>query len=71
MVNADSSATLQLRLSESALVTVSSGAAPAAGQDVVGYYAVTPEGALGVAVDQWLQVDCRTRQALGVVKAGT
>jgi hypothetical protein len=70
MVESKTQAKLQLRLSQSAVTAVPAGAAPTGGEDAVGYYTVTPEGALGVGPGQWLQVDCRTRRSLGVVEAG-
>ena len=70
MVESKTQAKLELRLSQSAVVDVPAGTAPTGGEDAVGYYAVTPEGALGVGPGQWLQVDCRTRRSLAVVQAG-
>jgi hypothetical protein len=70
MVERESGAKLQLRLSEAVTAAPVGGGAVPRGQETVGYYVVTPEGALGVGAGQWLWVDCRNRQSLGVVKAG-
>jgi hypothetical protein len=68
MVNPESGATLSVRRVESISV-VPAGTTPTAGQDVIGDYHVTPEGALGVGRGQLLRIDCKTRQALAIVPA--
>lgn len=69
MVDRESGATLSVRRVES-IAVVPAGTTPTAGQDVIGDYEVTPEGALGVGKGQLLRIDCKTRQALAIVPAG-
>jgi hypothetical protein len=69
MVDPETGATLSVRRVESISV-VPAGSAPTAGEDTIGDYEVTPEGALGVAKGELLRIDCKTRQVLAVVPAG-
>jgi hypothetical protein len=70
MVDPESGAKLQLRLTEGVTDAPAGAGVVPPGQDQFGYYVVTPDGALGVGAGQWMRVDCRTRESLGVVKAG-